>query len=70
MHIRKIHPDKRQQNQANRMKKQIEKQNSDALLEQAIQSLGVPSDMMLGSAILPELLENDNFSTVNLKDLD
>lgn len=46
---------------------------SDALLEQAIQSLGVPSDMMLSSSILPEesleLLENENFSTVNLNDL-
>lgn len=43
---------------------------SDALLEQAIQSLGVPSDMMLSSSIIPEeLLENENFSTVNLNDL-
>lgn len=47
--------------------------SSDTLLEQAIQSLGVPSDMMLSSSILPEesleLLENENFSTVNLNDL-
>lgn len=47
--------------------------SSDVLLEQAIQSLGVPSDMMLSSSILPEesleLLENENFSTVNLNDL-
>lgn len=46
---------------------------SDALLEQAIQSLGVPSDMMLSSNTLPEesleLLEDENFSTVNLNDL-
>lgn len=51
-----------------------EKPNSEALLEQAIQSLGVPSDMILGSGLLPEepleLLENGNFSTVNLRDLD
>lgn len=46
---------------------------ADALLEQAIQSLGVPSDIMLSSGILPEesleLLEDENFSTVNLNDL-
>lgn len=46
---------------------------SDALLEQAIQSLGVPSYMMLNTGVLPEeslgMLENENFSTVNLNDL-
>lgn len=48
--------------------------NADALLEQAIQSLGVPSDMILGTGLIPDeplaLLENENFSTVNLRDLD
>lgn len=48
--------------------------NADVLLEQAIQSLGVPSDMILGTGLLPDepltLLGNENFSTVNLRDLD
>lgn len=49
-------------------------QNSDLLLDQAIQSLGVPSDIILGTGLLPDepltLLGNENFSTVNLRDLD
>lgn len=48
--------------------------NADVLLEQAIQSLGVPSDMILGTGLIPEepltFLGNENFSTVNLRDLD
>lgn len=47
---------------------------SDHLLEQAIQSLGVPSDMILGTGLLPEepmdLLQSEHFSTVNLRDLE
>lgn len=42
----------------------------DALLEQAIQSLGVTTDMMeLPDESLELLAADDNFSTVNLNDL-
>ncbi|KAF5289580.1 hypothetical protein FQA39_LY15027 [Lamprigera yunnana] len=51
-----------------------EKQTSDNLLQEAIESLDVPSDMILGTSLLPDdpldLLENENFSTVNLRDLE
>lgn len=48
--------------------------SADHLLEEAIQSLDVPSDMILSSGLLPDeplqLLENEHFSTVNLRDLE
>lgn len=51
-----------------------DKSPTDHLLEQAIQSLGVPSDMILGTGLLPEepldLLQSEHFSTVNLRDLE
>ncbi|XP_017782288.1 PREDICTED: zinc finger protein ZXDC-like [Nicrophorus vespilloides] len=75
LHVKKHHPE---QNQASAKAKSVEQEpetpTPEMLLEQAIQSLGVPSDMMLGTGLLPEeplvLLENDNFSTVNLRDLE
>ncbi|KAJ8936506.1 hypothetical protein NQ314_012370 [Rhamnusium bicolor] len=48
--------------------------NADALLEQAIQSLGMPSDIIMSNGLISDeplaLMENENFSTVNLRDLD
>lgn len=74
LHIKKSHPEQTQACARALPYNNADKPNSDTLLEQAIQSLGVPSDMMLGSGLLPEepleLLENEHFSTVNLRDLD
>lgn len=73
LHLKKTHPEQTQAC-ARALPYNLEKPSSDTLLEQAIQSLGVPSDMMLGTGLLPEepleLLENEHFSTVNLRDLD
>lgn len=73
LHIKKAHPEQNKAACARALpysQTNPDKLSADALLEQAIQSLGVPSDMMLG---IPEeplgLLENENFSTVNLNDL-
>lgn len=78
MHVKKKHPKKAEAPVASE-EAELEplspepSSTSDALLEQAIQSLGVPSDMMLSPSILPEesleLLEDEGFSTVNLNDL-
>ncbi|KAJ8913172.1 hypothetical protein NQ315_009009 [Exocentrus adspersus] len=47
---------------------------ADALLKQAIRSLEVPSDVILGTGLVADdqsaLIQNENFSTVNLRDLD
>lgn len=52
----------------------LETSGTDNLLEEAIQSLDVPSDLILSGSLLPdeplELLENEHFSTVNLRDLE
>ncbi|XP_022914991.2 zinc finger X-linked protein ZXDA-like [Onthophagus taurus] len=73
LHLNKSHPDQEACARALPFQNN-EKINQDVLLEQAIQSLGVPSDMILGPGLLPEepmeLLETENFSTVNLRDLD
>lgn len=74
LHTKKLHPDQDKTACARTLpysQKNSDQLSQDVLLEQAIQSLGVPSDVMLN---LPEepplsLLENDNFSTVNLNDL-
>lgn len=45
----------------------------DTALEQAIRSLGVPSDMMISfieEEPTLELLDSETFSTVNLRDLE
>ncbi|KRT79895.1 zinc finger protein [Oryctes borbonicus] len=74
LHINKYHPEQNACARALPYPQNVEKPSSEVLLEQAIQSLGVPSDMILGTGLLPEepleLLENENFSTVNLRDLD
>lgn len=75
LHIKKTHPDQNKAACARALpySQNTNKMSADALLEQAVQSLGVPSDMMLGAGLLPEeslgLLGNENFSTVNLNDL-
>lgn len=75
LHVKKAHPEQTKAACARALPyaQNPNKMSPDALLEQAVQSLGVPSDMMLGAGILPEeslgLLENENFSTVNLNDL-
>lgn len=75
LHVKKMHPEQHKGACARAVpySQNPNKMSPDALLEQAVQSLGVPSDMMLGTGILPDesldLLETENFSTVNLNDL-
>lgn len=75
LHIKKAHPEQNKAACARALPYSQASPDSmtpdpEALLERAIQSLSDPSDMILG---IPEeplgLLENDNFSTVNLNDL-
>ncbi|KAK4871523.1 hypothetical protein RN001_015647 [Aquatica leii] len=76
LHMKKAHPksEKACARAVPYKQHESDKQMSDNLLEEAIQSLDVPSDMILGTSLLPdeplELLENENFSTVNLRDLE
>lgn len=72
-HMKTAHPEVRKSKPENPPLLLSDQPNGDVLLEQAIQSLGVPSDMMLSSFIEEpplEFLDSESFSTVNLRDLE